>query len=40
VRLSSRYSDLERRAIEYFVDNPQYDTIFLRAACNFYLAIR
>jgi hypothetical protein len=27
--VSSRYSDLERRVIEYFVDNPRYDTIFL-----------
>ena len=27
--VSSRYSDLERRVIEFFVDNPQYDTIFL-----------
>jgi hypothetical protein len=27
--LSSRYSDLERRVIEYFVDNPRHDTIFL-----------
>ena len=27
--MSSRYSDLERRVIEFFVDNPQYDTIFL-----------
>ena len=24
-----RYSDLERRVIEHFVDNPQQDTIFL-----------
>lgn len=27
--VSSRYSDLERRVIEYFVDNPQFDNIFL-----------
>ncbi len=27
--VSSRYSDLERRVIEFFVDNPQHDTIFL-----------
>jgi hypothetical protein len=27
--ISSRYSDLERRVIEFFVDNPQQDTIFL-----------
>ena len=27
--VSSRYSDLERRVIEFFVDNPQQDTIFL-----------
>ena len=27
--VSSRYSDLERRVIEYFVDNPRLDTIFL-----------
>ena len=27
--VSSRYSDLERRVIEYFVDHPQFDTIFL-----------
>jgi len=27
--VSSRYSDLERRVIEFFVDNPQRDTIFL-----------
>ncbi len=27
--VSSRYSDLERRVIEFFADNPQYDTIFL-----------
>lgn len=27
--ISSRYSDLERRVIEFFVDNPQQNTIFL-----------
>jgi hypothetical protein len=27
--VSSRYSDLERRVIEFFVDNPQHDTIIL-----------
>ncbi len=27
--VSSRYSDLERRLIEHFVDNPRQDTIFL-----------
>jgi hypothetical protein len=27
--VSSRYSDLERRVIEFFVDNQQSDTIFL-----------
>jgi hypothetical protein len=27
--VSSRYSDLERRVIEFFVDNPQQETIFL-----------
>ena len=27
--VSSRYSDLERRVIEFFVDNPHQDTIFL-----------
>jgi HNH endonuclease len=27
--VSNRYSDLERRLIEYFLENPQYDTIFL-----------
>jgi hypothetical protein len=27
--VSSRYSDLERRVIEFFVDNPQHETISL-----------
>jgi HNH endonuclease len=36
--LSGRYSDLERRLIEYFVDRPEYDTIFLPGGLQLLLA--
>lgn len=36
--VSSRYSDLERRLIEYFVDNPHCDTIFLPGGLQLLLA--
>ncbi len=35
--VSSRYSDLERRVIEFFVDNPRQDTIFLSSGLQLLL---